>query len=62
MIELFYRKPKELEEVERVINELTQDFSHPLHNKRHPYHRDSVRAFNDLLAHADSIRLNWSAS
>ena len=59
MIEFFYKKPKELVEIERVIDELAQDLTHPLHNNRHPYHRDSVLAFNDLMAQADSIRQNW---
>jgi hypothetical protein len=61
MIEFFNKKPKELLEIERVINDLVQDSAHPLHNNRHPYHRDSVQAFNDLMAHADSIRQNWAS-
>ncbi|OAI06675.1 hypothetical protein A1332_10915 [Methylomonas methanica] len=56
MSEFFYKKPTELLEIERVINDLMEDLTHPLNNNRHPYHRDSVQAFNDLMAYADSIR------
>jgi hypothetical protein len=61
MMEVITRKPKELLEVERVISDLAQDLSHPLHNTRHPYHRDSVQAFNDLMAHADMMRQSWAS-
>lgn len=61
MIEFFSTKPNELLEIERVINDLAQDLTHPLHNARHPYHRDSVQAFTELMAHADRIRQNWTS-
>lgn len=61
MLEISNHKPKELQEIERVINELIQDLSHPFHNIRHPYHREFVQAVDDLMAHADSIRQNWVA-
>ncbi len=61
MSEFFDKKPKELIDIEGVINDLAQDFSHPLNNNRHPYHRDCVQAFNDLIAYADSIRQNWAS-
>ncbi len=61
MTEFFNKKPKELLEIEQVINDLTQDLTHPIHNNRHPYHRDSVQAFNDLMAYADSINQNWAS-
>ena len=54
------RIPKELLEIERVLEELLQDKSHPLHNRSHPYHQDSVLAFNELMAQADAIRNNQS--
>lgn len=60
MSEFFNKKPKELLDIERVILDLMEDLTHPLHNHRHPYHRDSVQAFNDLMAHADSIRSQWA--
>ncbi|OQW75186.1 MAG: hypothetical protein BVN35_08765 [Proteobacteria bacterium ST_bin11] len=59
MSEFFNKKPKELLEIERVIHDLMEDLNHPLNNNRHPYHRDCVHAFNDLMAHADSIRQQW---
>lgn len=59
MSEFFNKKPKELLDIERVINDLMEDLTHPLNNDRHPYHRDSLQAFNDLMAHADSIRQHW---
>ena len=61
MTEFFNKKPKELLEIERVINELIEDLTHPINNNRHPYHRDSVRALNDLMAYADSMTQNWAS-
>ncbi|MBD9361505.1 hypothetical protein [Methylomonas fluvii] len=61
MSEFFNKKPMELLEIEQVVNELMEDLSHPLNNKRHPYHRDCVQAFNDLMAHADTIRQHWAS-
>ncbi|PPD32236.1 MAG: hypothetical protein CTY19_11555 [Methylomonas sp.] len=61
MAELFKKKPRELLEIERVINDLVEDLTHPINNNRHPYHRDSIRAFKDLMAYADSMAQNWAS-
>lgn len=61
MIDELAPKPYELIEVERFINDLMEDTKHPLHNKRHPYHKDSVLAFNDLVVYANQIRNSFAS-
>ena len=56
MFELIETPSRELLEIERIINELFNDFKHPLNNSGHPYHQDSLQAVNDLMSHADNLR------
>ena len=56
MIELLTHTPKELIEVERIIKELLDDNKHPLNNRSHPYHHDSLQAISDLMAYAENLR------
>lgn len=60
MIEFFANKPKELKEIEQLIDGLAQDLTHPINNYRHPYHQDSVLALNELMALADSLQQSYA--
>jgi hypothetical protein len=51
--------PSELIEIERFIGDLIGDVRHPINDRRHPQHHEYVKAFNELMTHADSLRNNW---
>lgn len=51
--------PTELIEIERFICDLISDIRHPINDRRHPQHHEYVKAFNDLISHADSLRNDW---
>lgn len=56
MFEFAASPSRELLEIERIINEMLNDFKHPLNNSGHPYHQDSLQAVNDLMSYADTLR------
>lgn len=51
--------PSELIEIERLICELISDARHPVNDRRHPQHHEYLKALNDLMGHADSLRNDW---
>lgn len=61
MTEFFKKKPRELLEIKRGLNDLVEDLKHPINNNRHPYHQDSIRAFKYLMAYANSTTQNWAS-
>ncbi len=56
MLEIIQRQPKQLIEIESILCDLLNDLKHPLNNTRHPYHRESRQAVDDLMSFADSLR------
>ncbi|MCK9606331.1 MAG: hypothetical protein M0R33_07750 [Methylomonas sp.] len=51
--------PTELLEIEQFIDDLLNDFQHPIHNRRHPQHEDCTKALDNLVEHADKLRNRW---
>ncbi|MBS4050415.1 hypothetical protein [Methylomonas rivi] len=51
--------PRELLEIEQLIDDLMGDFQHPIHNRRHPQHEDCAKALDNLIEHADKLRNRW---
>jgi hypothetical protein len=51
--------PKELFEIDRLLNEVINDVQHPLNNLKHPQHVQALEAFNQLVAEADRLRTEW---
>lgn len=51
--------PDELAEYERFIEELLQDTKHPIHNRAHPLHAESVKALNALMEQLEVKRNQW---
>lgn len=37
------------QKLEEAINEIMENVNHPVHDKRHPLHAESLIAFNKLL-------------
>ena len=59
MIETPTLPPKELLEVEQLIDELLGDSQHPVHNRLHPHHQDCTKALDNLIEHAEQLRNCW---
>lgn len=51
--------PKELMEFERFVDELLNDTKHPIHNRAHPHHKESVQALDELMQRLDAMRNEW---
>lgn len=51
--------PQEIMEAENFINELLSDTKHPVHNRAHPLHQDSVNALNNMMQRLDAMRDEW---
>lgn len=53
--------PQEIMDAERFIEELMNDTSHPVHNRVHPLHAQSVKALDEMIKRLDALRNQWLA-
>ncbi|OAI13633.1 hypothetical protein A1359_11865 [Methylomonas lenta] len=51
--------PQEIMDAERFIEDLLQDTQHPVHNRAHPLHKESVQALNKMIERMDEMRDEW---
>lgn len=51
--------PDELAVCERFIEDLLQDTNHPIHNRAHPLHAESVKALDALIQQLEAKRNEW---
>ena len=52
---------KEMVQYERFVEEVLADIHHPVNNRSHPSHYESVKAFNVLVDQLDALRAEWLA-
>ncbi|MGZ3821367.1 MAG: hypothetical protein ACXV7J_07245 [Methylomonas sp.] len=49
---------QELREIERFIDELLADAKHPVHHRMHSQNGECLKALNELMEHANTVRSN----
>jgi hypothetical protein len=59
MAERFDPLPQEIMNAERFIDELLSDAQHPVHNRTHPLHQESVKALDEMMLRIDTMRNEW---
>lgn len=53
---------QEIVQYERFIETTLADTHHPINNRSHPAHEESVKAFNALVERLDALRNEWLAN
>ena len=51
--------PQEIMDAERFIEELMNDSQHPIHNRAHPLHAESIKALDEMMQRLDKMRIDW---
>lgn len=50
---------QDIVQYERFIEDVLADIHHPVNNRSHPSHQESVKVFNALVDRLDGLRTEW---
>jgi hypothetical protein len=51
--------PQEIMDAESFIHDILSDTTHPIHNRSHPRHLQSIQALDEMMKRLDEMRQEW---